>query len=54
MSSRLAVVWDDTSGEFAIIYVAEINQQKLRISENFTFGAGDLIVKTEVFRGAAE
>lgn len=46
------VVWDNTSSELAIIYIAEINQQKQRVSENFTFGSDGFVVKTEVFHGA--
>lgn len=45
------ILWDDAARELAIVYIAEINQKKQRVSENFTFGSDGLFVQTEVFHG---
>lgn len=47
------VVWDAVSRELSIVYVADINGQAKRVSENLTFGANGLIVSAEVFHGVA-
>jgi ketosteroid isomerase-like protein len=48
------VVWDASIRELAIVYVADIDGRKKRVSENLTFGADGLIVSAEVFHGAPE
>jgi len=45
------VVWDEASGELAIIYIADIGGRKRRVSENLTFGADGRVVSAEVFHG---
>src|SRR5215471_18144014 len=45
------VLWDETSGELAIIYIADIGGRKRRVSENLTFGADGRVVSAEVFHG---
>lgn len=46
------VLWDAESRELAIVYVAEINGQARRVSENLRFDAQDRVVSAEVFHGA--
>ena len=46
------VLWDAESRELAIVYVAEINGQACRVSENLRFDAQDRVVSAEVFHGA--
>jgi len=45
------VLWDEASGELAIIYVADIGGRKRRVSENLKFGADGRVVSAEVFHG---
>ena len=45
------VLWDDASGELAIIYIADIGGRKRRVSENLTFGADGRVVSAGVFHG---
>jgi hypothetical protein len=45
------VMWDATTRELAIVYVAQINGQSKRVSENLTFGLDGLIESAEVFHG---
>jgi ketosteroid isomerase-like protein len=45
------VMWDATTRELAIIYVADINGQSKRVSENLRFGVDGLIESAEVFHG---
>jgi ketosteroid isomerase-like protein len=52
--SIVRVVWDAASRELAIVYVADINGQAKRVSENLTFGAEGLVVSAEVFHGVAD
>jgi hypothetical protein len=44
-------LWDQETGELAIIYDREINERHDRAAEVLTFGAGDLIVRGEAFYG---
>jgi ketosteroid isomerase-like protein len=46
-------VWDPASRELAIVYVADINGQPKRVSENLTFGADGFVTSAEVFHGVA-
>jgi hypothetical protein len=46
-------VWDPASRELAIVYVADINGQPKRVSENLTFGVDGLVASAEVFHGVA-
>src|SRR5262245_23760667 len=45
------VLWDEASGELAIVYIADIGGRKRRVSENLTFGADGRVVSAEVFHG---
>ena len=45
------VVWDASSRELAIIYVADVGGRKRRASENLTFGPDGLVSSAEVFHG---
>ena len=45
------VVWDASSRELAIIYVADVGGRKRRASENLTFGPDGLVASAEVFHG---
>jgi hypothetical protein len=47
------VIWDPESRELAILYVAEINGARKRVTENFVFGAGGSIASAEVLHGVA-
>jgi ketosteroid isomerase-like protein len=48
------VIWDGSSRELAIVYVADIDGKTKRVSENLTFGADGLVVSAEVFHGVIE
>ena len=45
------VLWDANARELAIVYTSEINGRSKRVAELFRFGAGALVVETEVFHG---
>jgi len=45
------VLWDEASGELAIIYIADIGGRRRRVSENLTFSADGRVVSAEVFHG---
>jgi hypothetical protein len=47
------ILWANENRELAIVYLAAINGQSRRVSENLTFNAGDLVVSAEVFHGAS-
>jgi hypothetical protein len=47
------VVWDAATRELAILYVADINGARKRVSENLTFGADGLVVSAEVLHGVS-
>lgn len=45
------VLWDATTQEVAIIYDAEMDGRKKRVSENLVFGPDGLVTSAEVFHG---
>lgn len=48
------VVWDPATLELGIIYVAEMDARRRRVSENLTFGADGRVVSAEVFHGVEQ
>jgi hypothetical protein len=45
------IAWDAESRELAIIYIAAIDGNSRRVSENLAFDAAGLVVTAEVFHG---
>jgi ketosteroid isomerase-like protein len=45
------VLWDAPGRELAIIYVAEINGQGRRVSENLRFDSQEKVISAEVYHG---
>jgi ketosteroid isomerase-like protein len=45
------VIWDPASRELAILYVADINGARKRVTENFVFAGDGRIASAEVLHG---